>query len=73
MPSHFATGKLRRTFEITVIGSGLLPFFAAKIGMHADPECNADPSKVGGYVRKEPIASPYNYGIAPIKFELMAG
>lgn len=50
LPSHFASGLLRKDFSLTVYGSGLLPFFAAMCGLHADPECNADPSKVGGYV-----------------------
>lgn len=50
MPKHFAAGALRREFALTVHGEGLLPFFAAMIGLHADPLCNADPACVGGYV-----------------------
>jgi hypothetical protein len=50
MPQNFAAGRLRRGFEITVHGEGLLPFFAAMIGLHADSACNADPARVGGYV-----------------------
>lgn len=43
-------GRLAKNFSMTVYGSGLIPFTAATMGLHADPECNADPSKVGGYV-----------------------
>ncbi len=50
MPKHFASGLLRPGFALTVHGAGLLPFFAAMIGLHADPACNADPARVGGYV-----------------------
>ncbi len=50
MPKNFAAGVLRRDFALTVHGAGLLPFFAAMIGLHADPACNADPARVGGYV-----------------------
>lgn len=55
-PAHRAAGLLRPAFTLTVHGSGLLPFFAAMIGLHADPACNADPAMVGGFVRCEDIA-----------------
>lgn len=51
LPKHYASGRLRPQFELTVYGSGLLPFMAATYGLHADPKCNADPSQVGGYTR----------------------
>lgn len=51
LPKHRAAGALRPGFALTVHGSGLLPFFAATIGLHADPACNADPPRVGGYIR----------------------
>lgn len=47
---HMMTGRVRKGFSMTVYGSGLLPFYAATIGLHADPECNADPERVGGFV-----------------------
>jgi hypothetical protein len=50
---HFAEGRLRRTFQMKFYGSGLLPFYAAMLGLHADPACNADPARVGGFVRME--------------------
>lgn len=50
LPEHFKTGRLRPTFNTVVYGSGLLPFFAAMIGLHADPKCNENPELVGGYV-----------------------
>lgn len=56
LPKHYQAGLLRKGFELTVYGSGLLPFFAAKIGLHANPECNADPSKVGGYTDVQPMS-----------------
>lgn len=49
MPQSFAAGALRREFQLTVHGAGLLPFFAAMIGLHAEPACNADPARVGGF------------------------
>lgn len=49
LPQSYAQNLLRKSFSMTIYGSGLLPMFAAKLGWHADPECNADPSKVGGY------------------------
>jgi hypothetical protein len=53
LPENRAAGLLRSGFQLTVHGSGLLPFFAAMIGLHADPTCNADAARVGGYVRCE--------------------
>jgi hypothetical protein len=53
LPQHYASGRYRPQFEMTVHGSGLLPFRAAQVGLHADPECNANPPKVGGYVKVE--------------------
>ncbi len=50
MPKNVAAGLLRSGFALTVHGAGLLPFFAAMLGLHADPACNADPPRVGGYV-----------------------
>ena len=57
IPKYTASGRYRKGFSLTVHGSGLLPFFAAMIGLHAKPECNADPTKVGGYVSIEPMVS----------------
>jgi hypothetical protein len=53
LPKTRAAGLLRKDFELTVHGAGLLPFFAAMVGLHADPLCNADAARVGGYVRCE--------------------
>ncbi|MCA0202522.1 MAG: hypothetical protein LCH56_17120 [Proteobacteria bacterium] len=50
MPQSFAAGALRREFQLIVHGAGLLPFFAVMIGLHADPACNADPARVGGFI-----------------------
>lgn len=55
IPKNKAGGLLPEHFCLTVHGSGLLPTFAATLGLHAKPECNADPSKVGGYTTVEPI------------------
>lgn len=54
IPDHLAANRLPKGFTITMYGSGLLPFYAAGIRWHADPACNDDPSKVGGYVAQEP-------------------
>jgi hypothetical protein len=51
LPKNRIAGLLRESFTLTVHGEGLLPFFAAMIGLHADPTCNEDPSRVGGYVQ----------------------
>lgn len=51
LPLHRAAGRLRPSFELAVHGRGLLPFFAAMLGLHADAACNEDPARVGGYLR----------------------
>lgn len=53
LPSKYQTGLFRKEFTMTIHGSGLLPFYAAKIGWHANPECNKNPEKVGGFVSCE--------------------
>lgn len=53
---HYAEGRLRRGFRMTFYGRGLLPFYAAMLGLHADAACNADPVKVGGFVKVEDVA-----------------
>jgi hypothetical protein len=50
LPEEVRGGIFKKMPDLTVYGSGLLPFFAAQIQIHADPECNADPTKVGGYI-----------------------
>lgn len=57
LPSEIDSGRIRPEFTMTIYGSGLLPFFAAKLGLHADPECNNDPTKVGGYVYANALAA----------------
>ncbi len=47
----YAAGRLRRGFRMTFHGRGLLPFYAAMLGLHAEAACNADPVKVGGFVK----------------------
>lgn len=56
LQSHYDQGKLRKSFGMRFYGKGLLPFYAATIGLHADPECNKDPTKVGGYVQVEDMS-----------------
>ena len=53
IPEHVKGGRLPSDIELTVHGYGLLPFFAARIGLHAKPECNTNPAKVGGYTNVE--------------------
>lgn len=50
LADSYKLGNVRPKFKMKFYGSGLLPFFAAKLGLHANPECNADPTKVGGWV-----------------------
>ena len=52
-PKNRQAGLLRKEFELAVHGAGLLPFFAAMVGLHVDPACNADPPRVDGYVHCE--------------------
>jgi hypothetical protein len=47
---HVEGGRLRKEFNFVVHGSGLIPFHAAMLGLHADPKCNEDPTLVGGYL-----------------------
>jgi hypothetical protein len=49
LDSHVTQGRLRRAFQMKFYGSGLLPFYAAMLGLHADAACNADPARVGGF------------------------
>lgn len=49
--------QLPRNFEVTVYGYGLLPFFAATRGLHANPEYNRDPTLVPGYLEQESVAA----------------
>lgn len=58
IPDYQEADLLPKNLDITFYGSGLLPFYAATLGWHSDPECNKDPAKVGGYVHMEAIASP---------------
>lgn len=53
IPTFIQQGYLHPQFKWKVYGSGLLPFYAAKLGLHADSECNKDPTKVGGWVAIE--------------------
>lgn len=53
LDSHYAQGRLRRGFQMKFYGCGLLPFYAAMLGLHAEAACNADPVGVGGFVRVE--------------------
>jgi len=57
LPEQVKSGMLPKGIDITVHGYGLLPFFAAMHGLHAKPEFNADPARVGGYTMATPIAS----------------
>jgi len=58
MPEYIDTDRLPKGIGITVYGSGLLPFYAAGIKWHADPECNNDPAKVGGYLESHTLPQP---------------
>lgn len=53
LEGHYAAGRLRRRFRMRFYGRGLLPFYAAMLGLHAEGTCNGDPVKVGGFVRVE--------------------
>lgn len=57
LPEQIESGRIRPEFTVSVYGSGLLPFYAAKLGLHADPECNNDPTKVGGYAYANALAA----------------
>jgi len=54
LPIHTASERLRPAFTMTVYGHGLLPFYAATIGLHANEDFNKDPMKVGGYLEPLP-------------------
>lgn len=65
LPALVARGEIRPQFTLTVHGSGLLPFYAATFGLHANPECNEDPAKIGGYIEVTDIeATPLHTGIS---------
>ena len=67
LPDQIKAGHLPKGVDFTFYGSGLLPFYAATLGWHADPECNKDPAKVGGYTTVIAPPSPeILYGMKPI-------
>lgn len=51
IPGKIERGALNANHNLVVYGSGMLPFYAATLGLHADPACNNNPMKVGGYWR----------------------
>lgn len=51
LPTAHAKGTIRRSFGMRFYGTGLLPFYAAILKLHANPEFNADPTKVGGWYK----------------------
>lgn len=53
LDDHYATGRLRRSFQMKFYGRGLLPFYAAMLGLHASPQANHDPVSMGGFVSVE--------------------
>ncbi len=61
LDENYKTGKLRKGFNLKFYGSGLLPFYAAMLGLHAEASCNANPEKVGGFtavgIKKQPEIS----------------
>ena len=50
LKEYVRTDRLPANIDITFHGHGLLPFYAATIGWHANQEFNEDPSKVKGYI-----------------------
>lgn len=66
LPDQVKAGNLSPSIDITVHGSGLLPTFAAMHGLHAKPECNEDPGKVGGYTSTDHLTVPY--AMTPLSF-----
>lgn len=54
-PQKYRAGLFPKNFELIIHGSGMLPTVAACYGLHADPECNKDPSLVGGYFKRKHI------------------
>ncbi|MBX7200325.1 MAG: DUF115 domain-containing protein [Rhodospirillaceae bacterium] len=57
LEDHYAAGKLRRGFQMKFYGRGLLPFYAAMLGLHAEGACNAAPERVGGFMRVENVSA----------------
>lgn len=55
LDDHYKQGRLRKSFGMKFYGHGLLPFYAAMLGLHADKECNRDPVKVGGFSSQQDI------------------
>lgn len=63
LPRNYETGVLRKGFSLVVHGSGLLPFYAAMLGLHADDRCNENAELVGGFTEK--IANTPNLSAGP--------
>jgi hypothetical protein len=49
LPLDYEKGTIRKAFRFIFYGSGILPFWAATLGFHADQACNENPALVGGY------------------------
>lgn len=65
LKGHYEAKRIRKSFRMKFYGSGLLPFYAAKLGLHAEPECNADPTRVGGFkVESNPLPNMEMFNIA---------
>lgn len=59
LPQRWASGQVPRDFAMVFHGRGLTPFWAATIGIHADPACNRNPELVGGWVDRVPHFRKY--------------
>lgn len=49
LPARWRDKQIAPDFQLIFHGSGLTPFWAATLGLHANPDCNNDPPSVGGY------------------------
>ncbi len=49
LEDHYKFQRIRKGFKMKFYGYGLLPFYAAMLGLHAQPEFNQDPTRVGGW------------------------
>lgn len=76
LPGAYAKGTIRRSFGMRFYGTGLLPFYAAMLKLHANPEYNDDPTKVAGYFKvtkdvREPTAEEKALGDILAQFKMM--
>lgn len=72
LPMRIRNKQIAPSFELVFYGSGLTPFWAATLGLHANEDYNQNPELVGGWTDSELINKPdFTSQLVPLDFSLM--